>query len=56
MSFLVVGRGIYGQEKLIDLLYSLGYADPANIIRQAEKGRAICGNLRILAMRGLINA
>lgn len=50
--YIVVGKGMFTAEKLIELLESLGVENPALIISRANTtGKVICGDLRILAMR-----
>lgn len=55
MTFLVVGSGIYSKEKLIEYLRSLYIPEPEMVVAEAEKGRVILNDLRILCMRSSLN-
>jgi hypothetical protein len=49
MSFVVVGKGSFTKNALINFLESVGVSDPQSVVKEAEKGRVLCGNYRILA-------
>ena len=51
MSFLVVGRGVLNKEQLMEQLKQWGIINPLSVITEAEKGRTICGQFRILGLR-----
>lgn len=51
MSFLVVGKGMFSKESLIDQLIKWGSNSPDEIMAQAARGRAVYGEYKILAVR-----
>jgi hypothetical protein len=44
-------KGIFTKESLTKKLNELGVKNPDSVIREAEKGRAIVGEYRIMAVR-----
>lgn len=51
MAFKVVGMGNFSKEDLVKFLETMGIQNPMSVVKEAEKGRAICGEYRILAFR-----
>lgn len=49
MSFVIVGKGSFTKDALLNFLESVGVSNPHLVVKEAEKGRVLCGNYRILA-------
>ncbi|MCR8641500.1 hypothetical protein NV379_02410 [Paenibacillus sp. N1-5-1-14] len=50
--FKVIGKGVFSKEALIEKLQEWGVINSQLAIKQAEtKGRALCGEIRILLFR-----
>jgi hypothetical protein len=43
MSFLVVGKGMFTEDALVKKLEQWGIKNPLAVVKDAAKGRAICG-------------
>lgn len=43
MSFLVVGKGMFSEDALLKKLEQWGISNPIAVVKDAARGRAICG-------------